>query len=119
MTMETMQVASGPKAGCRAGHHRMDERTMRQPKLRPSAAVKAISASPLVFARGIKPQTTARLYGKAAGRCEFCNKDTLAHSLTLQDGTFAEQAHIVAFKEAGPRGMQGERPADINAVENL
>jgi hypothetical protein len=39
--------------------------------------------------------------------------------LTQQDGTFAEQAHIVAFKQDGPRGAEGQRPTDINALENL
>ena len=78
----------------------MSKSAMRQPKLQASGPTDATSASPVykVPSRAIRPQTTARLYAKSAGRCEFCNQDTLAHSLTQQDGTFAEQAHIVAFK---------------------
>jgi hypothetical protein len=112
-----VQIETGVR---KPASHRMDKGPMRQPKLRARAATETTSASPVIeVSRRIKPQTTARLYARAAGRCEFCNKDTLAHSLTQQDGTFAEQAHIVAFKEDGPRGTEGHRPTGINALENL
>ncbi len=112
-----VQIETGVR---KPASQRMDKGSMRQPKLRARAATEVTSASPVIeVSRRIKPQTTARLYARAAGRCEFCNKDTLAHSLTQQDGTFAEQAHIVAFKEDGPRGTEGHRPTDINALENL
>lgn len=61
------------------------------------------------------------LFVRSAGRCEFdgCNDDLLQHPVTLQEGNFAEMAHIVAFKKAGPRGEEGERPDDINSGDNL
>ena len=63
----------------------------------------------------------AQLFARSAGRCEFdgCNKNVLEHSLTLTSGNFSEKAHIVAFREQGPRGGEGVRPNDINSVDNL
>ena len=54
-------------------------------------------------------------------RCEFrgCNKYLYVHPLTRDPGNFPENAHIVAFREAGPRGRDGVRPSDIDSVENL
>ncbi len=62
-----------------------------------------------------------QLFVRSGGRCELNghNKYLLEHQVALRDGNFAEMAHVVAFKEGGPRGAEGERPADINAVENL
>ena len=61
------------------------------------------------------------LYVRAGGRCEFdgCNNYLLEHHVTLKEGNFAQVAHIVAFRLAGPRGKEGTRPADINDVGNL
>ena len=61
------------------------------------------------------------LYVRAGGRCEFdgCNKYLLRNPLTLTQANFGKKAHIVAFKESGPRGRQGRRPKDINAPSNL
>ena len=61
------------------------------------------------------------LFVRAGGRCEFdgCNNYLLEHHVTLREGNFAEMAHIVAFRLAGPRGKEGTRPADINDVGNL
>jgi hypothetical protein len=61
------------------------------------------------------------LIARAAGRCELrgCNSFLYAHPLTGESGNFAENAHIVAFSERGPRGAEDTRPADIHDVENL
>lgn len=61
------------------------------------------------------------LYVGAGGRCEFdgCNKQLLRNPLTLTAANFGKKAHIVAFQESGPRGRQGRRPMDINALSNL
>lgn len=61
------------------------------------------------------------LYVRAGGRCQFdgCNKYLLKNPLTLTQANFGKKGHIVAFKESGPRGRQGERPEDINALSNL
>ncbi|EKU97585.1 hypothetical protein Lepto7375DRAFT_6789 [Leptolyngbya sp. PCC 7375] len=71
--------------------------------------------------RHIKKQTTLFLYTQAGGRCEFdgCNKYLLEHYPTETVGNFAEQAHIWAFSEGGPRGQETGRPLDINGLSNL
>src|SRR5690349_12505715 len=71
--------------------------------------------------RHISPLARLQLFVYAGGRCEFdgCNKYLLAHHVTLADGNFAQMAHIVAFRVAGPRGREGPRPEEINNVGNL
>ncbi|MBN9265944.1 MAG: SAVED domain-containing protein [Hyphomicrobium sp.] len=71
--------------------------------------------------RRIKPAVQMALVARAAGRCQFrgCNEFLFEHPLTRADGNFSEKAHIVAFKKRGPRGMDGDRPEDINALSNL
>ncbi|MGB3492838.1 MAG: SAVED domain-containing protein [Elainellaceae cyanobacterium] len=71
--------------------------------------------------RAIHKQTALFLYVQAGGRCEFdgCNKYLLEHYPTEAIGNFAEQAHIYAFSEGGPRGNGLDRPHDINSLENL
>jgi hypothetical protein len=64
--------------------------------------------------------TEVMLAARAGGRCEFrgCNEFLYEHALTGEAGNFAENAHIVAFREGGPRGA-GDRPADIDDIDNL
>lgn len=63
------------------------------------------------------------LAAKAAGRCEFrgCNKYLYEEMLTKKPGQFSNFAHIIPYKENGPRGEEskGARPEDINSVDNL
>lgn len=70
---------------------------------------------------GIRDLTRLLLFVRAGGRCEFdgCNAYLLQHPLTLISGNFAQMAHIVAFKEDGPRGNTALRPAYVNDVANL
>lgn len=70
--------------------------------------------------RKVKEPTRVLLCVRAGGRCEFdgCNAYLFEDGLTLTVGTFAEMAHIVAFKEGGPRGG-APRPGDINGIDNL
>jgi hypothetical protein len=78
--------------------------------------------SPVIRVRdGIRELTRLLLFVRAGGRCEFdgCNEYLLAHPLTLTAGNFAQMAHIVAFREQGPRGKSTIRPARINDVGNL
>ena len=80
------------------------------------------SVSPIVpISRGIRELPRLLLFVRAGGRCEFdgCNKYLLEHPLTLTPGNFAQMAHIVAFREEGPRGKSTTRPAYINDVNNL
>jgi hypothetical protein len=71
--------------------------------------------------RHIPEATKILLAVHSGGRCEFrgCNRYLFEHPLTLQGGNFSEHAHIVAFSELGPRGMDGTRPDDINSPDNL
>ena len=81
------------------------------------------AASPVerVPRKKLKASVELGLVARSAGRCEFrgCNRYLYAHPLTGDPGNFAENAHIVAFREAGPRGRDGVRPANIDSVENL
>jgi hypothetical protein len=49
-----------------------------------------------------------KLWVKSAGRCEFkgCNKPLWHNELTLSDGNFAENAHIIGSSKSGPRGNE-------------
>jgi hypothetical protein len=71
--------------------------------------------------RKIKPAVTMALVAASAGRCQFrgCPRFLFEHHVTAELGVFAEQAHICAFREGGPRGLDGVRPQDINSIENL
>jgi hypothetical protein len=77
--------------------------------------------SPVKLGRKIPQMTRLFLYVQAGGRCEFdgCNKYLLEHYPTESIGNFAEQAHIFAFNEGGPRGKTSGRPKDINNLSNL
>ena len=79
------------------------------------------ATSPVVTARSVPKLTQILLFTRAGGRCEFdgCNEYLLEHHVTLSEANFAEMAHIVAFREGGPRGQEGGRQGDINAVANL
>jgi len=76
---------------------------------------------PIARARRIPPLVTLQLYSGAGGCCQFrgCGDYLLEHGVTKRAGNFAEQAHIYAFSDAGPRGVEEGRPDDIHAFENL
>ncbi len=86
-----------------------------------SKSRKPRAGSTVKSVRSIDPVTRVLLATAAGGRCEFggCNEYLFEHPLTLKDGNFSEIAHVVAFSEDGPRGKQGARPKNINAIENL
>ena len=79
------------------------------------------ASSVIRVSRGIRDLMRLLLFVRAGGRCEFdgCNEYLLAHPLTLTPGNFAQMAHIVAFREQGPRGKSPLRSAYINDVGNL
>lgn len=81
----------------------------------------AESLSAVEPARSVPPVVGLELVARSAGRCEFrgCNEFLYTHPLTGESGNFAENAHIVAFREKGPRGGDGGRPQDIHSVDNL
>ena len=80
-----------------------------------------LSTVETVPGRAIRETAARELIARAAGRCQFrgCNEFLYEHPLTGEVGNFAENAHIVAFREQGPRGLDGERPAIINDITNL
>jgi hypothetical protein len=67
------------------------------------------------------PEVTARLWGRAAGRCEFpgCAKDLTRDSLTKRGGNYADRAHVYAFRRKGPRGRSWSSAKAANRIENL
>lgn len=56
------------------------------------------------------------LWVKAGGRCQMkhCNKPVYEHGMTLAKGNFAEVAHIIGAKKAGPRGNQDSEELQIS-----
>lgn len=82
-----------------------------------------VDASPLrkLNHRKITLTVTLGLVAASGGRCQFrgCNDLLFQHHVTSEAGVFAERAHICAFREAGPRGLDGVRPEDIDSFENL
>jgi hypothetical protein len=71
--------------------------------------------------RYIKPEVQRLLWGRAAARCEFsgCNKPLWKSSVTQERVNIAQQAHIYAFSDGGPRGHKGISISKLNSFENL
>ena len=89
--------------------------------LKQATALAQGASSPVVkVPRSKLGLTEVMLVAKTGGRCEFrgCNEFLYEHALTGEAGNFAENAHIVAFREGGPRG-RGARPAVIDSIDNL
>ena len=65
--------------------------------------------------------TRVFLFTLAGGRCQFdnCNRYLLTHHVTHRSGNFAQMAHIVAFRRAGPRGAALLPSAERNDLSNL
>lgn len=61
------------------------------------------------------------LWGKAAGRCEFCNKPLYQHEVTQDELNLGEAAHIVGQGEQGPRSwmVYPLEEGKINDLSNL
>lgn len=71
--------------------------------------------------RHIKDPVRFRLWGRAAGRCQFrgCNKPLWKNPVTQEAVNIAEAAHIYSFSDGGPRGNEGVEPNELNDFENL
>jgi SMODS-associated and fused to various effectors sensor domain len=67
----------------------------------------------------LSPKRVLILYVRAGGRCEFCKKYLLKHSLTQTVANFGEVGHIYSFSKKGPRGGVVGRPRDIHDLVNL
>jgi SMODS-associated and fused to various effectors sensor domain/HNH endonuclease len=86
-----------------------------------SATTNSNSSSPIQIARRVPTKTALILWVRAGGRCEFdgCNEYLLQHHVTLTDMNLGELAHIVAFKQEGPRGSDPTRSREIHDISNL
>ena len=71
--------------------------------------------------RKIRRPVERLLWCRAAGRCEFsgCNKPLWKSSVTQESVNIAQQTHIYAFSDDGPRGNKGIPEAKLNDFENL
>ena len=67
----------------------------------------------------IDPKTTLTLWGRAAGRCEICNKLLYCDSKYGDMANFAENAHIHAVGATGPRHRDEITQDEINQIDNL
>lgn len=67
----------------------------------------------------IDEKTKMFLWGRAAGRCEICNKLLYIDSKYGDTANFAENAHIHAVGTNGPRHKADMTQEEINQSENL
>ena len=67
----------------------------------------------------IDEKTKMFLWGRAAGRCEICNKLLYIDSKYGDTANFAENAHIHAVGTNGPRHKVDMTQEEINQSENL
>lgn len=59
------------------------------------------------------------LWGRAAGRCQFCNRGLTRSPATQETRNLAEKAHIYAFSRCGPRADDAWPVELLNDVDNL
>jgi len=59
------------------------------------------------------------LWGRAAARCEMCNKPVSWHALTKESQNLGEAAHIVGFSKDGPRGEKHLSAELAKSIHNL
>ena len=71
--------------------------------------------------RHISPSVACELWGRAAGRCECCNRLLYKSPLTQERVNISEKAHIYSFSAKGPRGRgpYARNSSGLNDVENL
>lgn len=71
--------------------------------------------------RGPAPSalTKYQLCSRAAGRCQFCNKELFVDPFTLEDNNNSNLAHIVASSPDGPRGDVIRSHQLSDKIENL
>lgn len=71
--------------------------------------------------RAISPTTTAMLWGRAAGRCEFegCNRPLYLVDVTQEVMNVAQRAHIRPFSDGGPRARETSAGERVHDIDNL
>lgn len=67
----------------------------------------------------ISPSTRNILWGKAAGRCQYCNRPLYFDDLTKWEFNSSYIAHIIADKPTGPRGHPTESERLKSDLANL
>lgn len=99
---------------------------MTQSPSKPSGKARKAGSSPKIdgireVTRTISKASTALLWGRAAGRCEFagCNRPLWKSPVTQEAVNIAQMAHIYSFSADGPRGNDGVSDEDLNSFENL
>ncbi len=85
------------------------------------ASASTTATTPREVTRHIKPDVTAILWGRAAGRCEFwgCNTPLWKSPVTQESVNRAQRAHIYSFSGDGPRGNSGIDKESLNDIGNL
>lgn len=94
------------EADVTVSHHRLHSR-------RQSSCVKEVPT------RNVAVAIQCMLWGRAAGRCEFCNKPLWKSSITQEQVNIGQKAHIYSFSSNGPRGNGGISKDKINNINNL
>jgi len=69
--------------------------------------------------RTIPEPVRCMLWGRSAGRCEWCNRPVSYHPQTKEMVNLAEAAHIIGFSEAGPRGEKDLSDELARDIDNL
>ena len=76
-------------------------------------------SKPREVTRHIGRKVSEVLWGRSAGRCEFCNQPLWKSPHTQETVKIAQRAHIYSFSPGGPRGNAGIADDDLNALPNL
>lgn len=69
--------------------------------------------------RHIPQKVSEVLWGRSAGRCQFCNQPLWKSAHTQEVVKLAQRAHIYSFSDDGPRGNAGIDAEDLNNLPNL
>ncbi|WP_339908963.1 HNH endonuclease [Symmachiella dynata] len=94
---------------------------LNSPSSTAAASARTTATGPKEVTRHIKPDVTAMLWGRAAGRCEFwgCNTQLWKSAVTQESVNHAQRAHIYSFSDDGPRGNVGIDKGGLNDIGNL
>jgi len=59
------------------------------------------------------------LWGRAMGRCSYCNEDLTMNLETTDPIIIGEMAHVIARQNGGPRGSEKIEPSKRNSYGNI
>lgn len=72
-----------------------------------------------VFRLDIPPSTRRYLIGRSGGRCNKCRTAIYLEGTEIHFASIGDNAHILAYSDAGPRSDKAMKPRDRNSAENL